>query len=756
MASPSHAAVPVKLPVPPSSPPLPPKGRNNNGHNVQVDSVAARALAALEEHNIPSSLDVHIRWDVTTGSIVRKGDKIAQLIYSYHGSPPPQPSNCTPSSTTNSGNTIIRARIKKKRWGATKSSNTLQKTQASNGGTLQNDNNVVTREIRAPSDGFLRILYTKSFAFNAVQINKGFPAKYSVIDLNLAAIEPCEHPAVVGGLCAVCGADTRVSMDKPIPRKHQEHTAVKVDNKGGKSNSRREHVDSRQQKIIDKQKKLAASISSAKEFDNDDDEDEFANFDMDAAVASHAKGAKQSLPDKVPAPKISKATGPPAAIRSLSSLLSGAKATQQMQQNPPKQMQPPEHKHAASGRLRQAGASSSASTNLSANHSHLTVSGGVTIAISESEAKNISDASSKKLREEKKLCLVLDLDHTLLHATDDYRAGRFVAEEVFVKNNGAKQDGKATRPNPDVRDDVRSILLPVELPPVQQQQYVQQKLEQQKQDQGETKFCLQPLPQQNQSAHSSIIMRHFVKLRPHLKEFFSQIQSTYQLSVYTAGTRSYAEQVAVMICRHLVDAPLDEEELNTLRSKVREKDEECKKYREYKARIGRKRQLELAKAREDEEGGKDNDKMAKRSKKSVAFAGSSANAEQSLIDLTIEEDAAPPPAASSGDDDMNIPRKKKRVKSGSLLTSVPNPLEVEEELVDPTAERDVLRKELEEAEKLEIAAVELRRKLFGSRIVSRTDVGDLGKDVKSLKRVFPCGGSMVCEVLLVLVFSLFS
>ena len=32
--------------------------------------------------------------------------------------------------------------------------------------------------------------------------------------------------------------------------------------------------------------------------------------------------------------------------------------------------------------------------------------------------------------------------------------------------------------------------------------------------------------------------------------------------------------------------------------------------------------------------------------------------------------------------------------------------------------------------------------MFGSRIVSRSDVGDLGANVKSLKRVFPDGGRM--------------
>lgn len=32
--------------------------------------------------------------------------------------------------------------------------------------------------------------------------------------------------------------------------------------------------------------------------------------------------------------------------------------------------------------------------------------------------------------------------------------------------------------------------------------------------------------------------------------------------------------------------------------------------------------------------------------------------------------------------------------------------------------------------------------MFADRIVSRSDVGDLGRDVKSLKRVFPDGGMM--------------
>ena len=57
-----------------------------------------------------------------------------------------------------------------------------------------------------------------------------------------------------------------------------------------------------------------------------------------------------------------------------------------------------------------------------------------------------------------------------------------------------------------------------------------------------------------------------------------------------------------------------------------------------------------------------------------------------------------------------------------------------------------LSKEYEVALDLENQAQQLRRQIFGSRIISRTDVGDLGRDVKSLQRVFPCGGKMAVIV----------
>lgn len=576
---------------------------------------------------------------------------------------------------------------------------------------------------------------------------------------------PCEHPTVVGGLCVVCGADTRTAnksggewlstrrssaasiMPKPIPPKEPLHVPRKV--------PRKANADIRQQQILEKQKNIANSLASAASLD-----EEMAAIDMKSLSLPKKSAAAPPAP-VVQKPVTKKPVAPTS--RSLSSLLSGAMATQKMQQgqntassiNNNNSRGVPRQKTIAKYSTNQSQFKSS-----DPNMTQMTVSGGITLTVSESEAKAISAASAKKLTEEKKLCLVLDLDHTLLHATDDYRASRFVADEIIVSDTDDEKkldDHNAspkTMKNDQKRDDVRTILLPMELPPEQQRQYVQQKHQQQEQQQIKP-FEVDPLPLQNKNNTSVIIMRHYIKLRPHLKEFLTQIQSTYQLSVYTAGTRAYAEQVAIMICRHLVGATLDEEGLNTLRGKLREKDDECRRYQNF---VARQKQLELANERSK---AMDSDKAnSKGATKAVKFDHSKEEdeARKETIDLIMIDDSdddgndgerSSSIKRSAGNINNDIPRKKKKsVNFGSLPAPDPPLMEaaatakVGSKMDDPTEERDRLRVLLDDAEKLEVKAVQLRRKLFGSRIVSRTDVGDLGKDVKSLKRVFPCGGVM--------------
>jgi RNA polymerase II subunit A-like phosphatase len=567
--------------------------------------------------------------------------------------------------------------------------------------------------------------------------------------------------------------DTRASCVVDLTASTDDSEETKREQQQVKTILRREYGDSRPDKTLDGSQNSVDSKA-------DSTVDGVINLKSNQSNNTTSKTEIKQSPDTMARKANMNSTAPKSSsMRSLSSLLSGAKTTQEMQQTPKRQRPPPRRNIARPQPTSHNNPLSTTASN-NPNHTQMTVSGGVTLTISEAEAKSISEADAKKLKESKQLCLVLDLDHTLLHATDDYRAGRFVADEIFVpettySNNGDEQSSNQcikipqTTSNPQKRNDVRSILLPCELPPAQYHQYVQRQQHQMQQCPDQSPIALPPIPDQK--------LRHFVKLRPHLKEFFTSIQSTYKLSVYTAGTRAYAERIAVMICRHLVGAPLDEEGLSALRVKVREKDDEWKRYKNW---LERKKQLKLAKERDaagDTTLTIKSGKVAKGKKKGVSFDAPPSNDEEQLakkVDDSLK--VSPDKSANRTDEsctkrrvteseakstDGHIPRKKRKVEPDSLISLIAPPANEatketaekndktnieKEDLKDPSKERDKLRKQLEEAEALEVEATSLRRKLFGSRIVSRTDVGDLGADVKSLKRVFPCGGVMVSEL----------
>ena len=658
----------------------------------------------------------------------------------------------------------------KKRWavnGAPVASSNESSLEPKKTNHMSVEGNGDTIDIRSPASGFLRVVWNQSTISNAIHVRN---QQYAVSDIILAAVEPCEHPALVGTLCAVCGTDTRTASEvvdlTESPNGFQES---KQEQQQVRTILRREHGDLKRE-IISHGNEHCSDVS-ANQAAADRNQTNAATKPTDNTATKSTNMA----PTTVNINPISTNT---TNVRSLSSLLSGAKTTQEMQQPQRQHHRPPPRRNLAQSTTNHASSGSTSDSNMR----QMTVSGGVTLTISEAEAKSISEADSKKLRDSEQLCLVLDLDHTLLHATDDYRAGRFVADEVFVKetdengtesnNNGTK--AVKTKPNPQKRKDVRSILLPFEGPPEHYRQYIQrQQYQQQQQQQSDpNQPAFSPIPDQK--------LRHFVKLRPHLKEFFESIQSTYKLSVYTAGTRAYAERIAVMICRHLVGAPMDEEGLNALRAKVRAKDDELKRYKNW---LERQKQLKLAKERDAKLDSPVSKKKNVKAKKGISFSDSTddadgggkpnskkieasqANSEDLLakkvrgsLNVSSVKNSNDEPDASSkrpATSTTHIPRKKRKVESESLISLIAPPREEtaakEEDTLDdkqdkpkdPTEERDMLRKQLEVAESLYTKATQLRRKLFGSRIVSRTDVGDLGTDVKSLKRVFPCGGVMV-------------
>ena len=282
--------------------------------------------------------------------------------------------------------------------------------------------------------------------------------------------------------------------------------------------------------------------------------------------------------------------------------------------------------------------------------SQVTVSGGVTMTVSVEESRRMAQQDTDRLLHHAKLSLVLDLDHTLVHATADPRARQFFQKE-----------------------DVRTLRLPTmegiqgALPP------------------GTAPF-----------------MQHYAKLRPHIKTFLETVKADYELTVYTAGTRQYAEEITVVLCRHMVGSKNDIDDLERLR------------YGVHTARIEYQKMQRLHEETEkvDEDRTKGHNEGADeppvKKRKTVSFVA--------------------PTTDSNGDEggaSQHFSGKSDHMTKEKL---------------------EALERELARAEELEKQAWDLRQKLFGSRVVSRTDVGDLGRDVKSLKRIFPCGGTMAAVI----------
>lgn len=300
------------------------------------------------------------------------------------------------------------------------------------------------------------------------------------------------------------------------------------------------------------------------------------------------------------------------------------------------------------------------------NMSQVTVAGH-TIAISEAEGQRIAEQDAERLRRQRKLSLILDLDHTLVHATSDTNARQYLD-----------------------RADVRSLLLPFPLPPEQ---------------------IVPP-----SHAHPPMWMQHFVKLRPYVKEFLEMTLTRFEVGVYTAGTRDYAEQITLMLSRQMVDARLDQVDLDRLRHELKAAEAEFDRFKTKDGKVAQ------------------SDVFPIEASSLLTAADSYTNLDDALRDTKAET------INEENTDDGGRPRKRRKKVTFEEFQSA-------KKTDSLTAEKIAeIRRQLEVAEGLEAKAQEMRQRLFGSRVVSRTDVSDLGRDVKSLKRIFPCGGTMAVVV----------
>eukprot|EP01032_Pedospumella_encystans_P027924 gene27924-31542_t len=136
----------------------------------------------------------------------------------------------------------------------------------------------------------------------------------------------------------------------------------------------------------------------------------------------------------------------------------------------------------------------------------MNVSGGKVLQLSAEEAASVTASKVNHLKNSKKLALVLDLDHTLLHAVqiEGQTPSRTAATSKVIE--GTKGIGSG-----DGSEDNVVHHLPIE-------------------------------------EIDRFVVKHLVmKKRPFLDEFLEKASEFCQMTVYTAGTRRYAEAVAKVL-----------------------------------------------------------------------------------------------------------------------------------------------------------------------------------------------------------------
>ena len=144
--------------------------------------------------------------------------------------------------------------------------------------------------------------------------------------------------------------------------------------------------------------------------------------------------------------------------------------------------------------------------------SALSLNGGQQLQVTMQEAAKVQTSKLSDLQRIKKLALILDLDHTLVHAT-----------EVMGPPTSAHAEESV------------SVLMLEEGPPGMGHIFPPAKPGQ------------PPTNPPPAALTNNIIKHHLLCKRPHLDHFLAEAHKICQLTIYTAGTRRYAESVARVI-----------------------------------------------------------------------------------------------------------------------------------------------------------------------------------------------------------------
>ena len=171
---------------------------------------------------------------------------------------------------------------------------------------------------------------------------------------------------------------------------------------------------------------------------------------------------------------------------------------------------------------------------------------GFELTVSAAHASDADSAILERLRARRKLCLVLDLDHTLVHATGDERAAEYAAAAA----------GRAAVPE--------ARLAPLVSEATSASESTIAALSSQAQLPGSDSSPSAPheMPAQDVSrvdaaAAASLVGEVFswrdgpyaysIKKRPFLREFLEAASDLFELQVDTAGTRAYANMILANI-----------------------------------------------------------------------------------------------------------------------------------------------------------------------------------------------------------------
>lgn len=140
------------------------------------------------------------------------------------------------------------------------------------------------------------------------------------------------------------------------------------------------------------------------------------------------------------------------------------------------------------------------------------------VQVTTAEAARLDSESTRRLLEQRKLALIVDLDQTIIHATVDPTVGEWMKDQ--------------SNANYKALADVGKFLLGVD---------------------GKAVMGEDAAKQSNGSSDEALAASiqdgcwYYVKPRPGLQNFLTQLSERYELHVYTMGTRTYAESVCRLV-----------------------------------------------------------------------------------------------------------------------------------------------------------------------------------------------------------------